>query len=399
MSTAQAEIATAQAEIAKSNPAQRYRETVEKLTFDIVRGLVGDDRAKEAAGRFALAFRSVAMASPQIYDARPQSVALAVAMCALTGLMPGGPLPQCYVIPRKEKNPETNRWDIPGVQWMISWRGLKTLVERTGARLRAVPVWKGEEFDIVEGLKPDLRHVRDIDAEGGWEELRACYVVVSFPDGSHAWDAIGRKRIEARRAASDSYKRDPDSSPWTKWPIEMALKTAVRYCISRGIAPIDETGLDAIAKDDDEVPTERSVVATIVTQPQAAQARAIADQGGLADLEASMAAEARDLEPIRVDEPAPKVEAKTAEKAPPKPRAAPKPKETAPPKVELTQEHLELIATVKLGKDAVGPEDSVKAQKLAGIPPELRPEDMTLEQLQTFDSHLNEAANADQLGS
>lgn len=64
---------------------------------------------------------------------------------------------------------------------------------------------------------------------------------------------------------------------------------------------------------------------------------------------------------------------------------------------ELTREHLEWIATVKAGKDAVGPEGAAAAQKAAGIPEPLRPEDMSIEQLKAFDAQINAAA--DQLGS
>ena len=32
------------------------------------------------------------------------------------------------------------------------------------------------------------------------------------------------------------------SCPWTEWPEEMALKTAIRYAISRGLAELDEMG-------------------------------------------------------------------------------------------------------------------------------------------------------------
>lgn len=419
MSTAQAEIATRE-----TSPAAKYKDLVQKITVDLLRGLVGDDRIEEAKARFTLAFRSAALAAPQLYAASPQSVAQALAMCALTGLMPGGPLPDCYLIPRKEKNPATNQWDVPGLQWMISWRGMQKLVQRTGARIRAVPVFHGEEFAATEGLSPDLRHVRDIDADWSFESLRAVYVVVDLPDGTKVWDLLGKSAIEKRRAASDSYKRDANKSPWTTWPIEMALKTGLRYAVSRGIAPIDETGLAALERDDEDrspekVSAEISNKATNAT-PLASAPKTIADRGGLDELEQGLA---REPEVVVVDKPieraaeVTKAADKSASKARgPKAKSDEKPAKApadasaakgggesapAPKAPELTQQHLELIATVKLGKEAVGGPAAVEAQKLAGIPPQLRPEDMTVEQLQAYDEKLNAAANAvdDQQGN
>ena len=105
---------------AAKNAAQKYNRDVERFTVAYLTELVGPERVREAVARFKLSFRVAAAAAPQLREAPVEAVAQAIALCALTDLQPGGPLPDCYLIPRKSKNPETGRWDVPGVQWMIS---------------------------------------------------------------------------------------------------------------------------------------------------------------------------------------------------------------------------------------------------------------------------------------
>ena len=58
---------------------------------------------------------------------------------------------------------------------------------------------------------------------------------------------VSRSIISIRRDSSDSYKFAEknewakESDPWHKWPIEMAMKTAMHYAVSRGWCVIDDT--------------------------------------------------------------------------------------------------------------------------------------------------------------
>jgi recombinational DNA repair protein RecT len=60
---------------------------------------------------------------------------------------------------------------------------------------------------------------------------------------------IRKADIEKRRANSDSYKRNKNQSPWSQWPIEMALKTGLRYAFARGIVSMDDTTSNAYDHD------------------------------------------------------------------------------------------------------------------------------------------------------
>lgn len=380
---------------ARVEPAVAYRQQVEKMTLDIIRSLVGEARMREAAGRFTVAFRAAAMAAPGLYEARPQSVANAIALCALTGLQPGGPMPLCYLIPRKEKNPATGRWDIPGIQWMASWRGMKALVERTGARITAVPVFHGEEFSVVRGLRPDLVHVPNVDANRSWDNLRAVYVIVRLPDGSTEFEILGKQAIEQRRDASDSWRRyqagDAKDSPWATWPIEQAIKTGIRYAISRGIAPIDETGLLAYEREGDadrpEVIDVAADQARTTLRPVPTERQIAAKLSGLDDL----AAEFGEREPVmaQADDDILTPAERVREEAKPEGRSGKGGRgkgsrggdaqpEALPPEAQF---RVGLIADVKAGLSAIGTDFVGMAYEQAGLQPSRRPEDLTTEEL------------------
>lgn len=235
--------------------AEKYTREVEIRTVAYLSELVGPERVREAVARFQLSFRVAAAAAPQLREAPVSAVAEAIALCALTDLKPGGPLPDCYLIPRKSKNPQTGQWDIPGLQWMISFRGLRKLAERSGVDLEAVPVFRGEDFTVRRGLTPTLEHNPDYmgTVARTWDNLALVYVVARHRNGRPpTFEVVSRHDIERRRDNSDAYKRQK-SGPWIDWPVEMALKTAIRYAISRGLVPLDEVGqvaFDADGKQD-----------------------------------------------------------------------------------------------------------------------------------------------------
>ena len=106
-------------------PAQQYGRSVESLAMRELEKVLGSEEGKKAAARTALAFRATALANPTVYECDAGSVASCVAISALTNLMPGGPNPDCYLVPRRVKGQQT-------LNWMISHRGLQKLATRAG---------------------------------------------------------------------------------------------------------------------------------------------------------------------------------------------------------------------------------------------------------------------------
>lgn len=258
------------------SPAQNYGRKVESLASRELERVLGSEEGKKAAARVALAFRATGIANPAVYECDPASVAACVATSAMTSLMPGGPNPDCYLVPRRVKGNQQ-------LNWMISHRGLIKLATRAGYTIKARAVYKDEVFEYEEGETLHVRHVPNLDrAESPpWEDMRGVIVrCYRISDGKQIGvEYVNRGQIEKRRGQSDAYLRGAKpgadewarSSPWFKWAEEMALKTAVKYAFSRGGIPIDDVLVrEAISRDaDDVIETTATVMPTEVPPPRA----------------------------------------------------------------------------------------------------------------------------------
>lgn len=259
--------------------AQAYGRQVEQLATRELERVLGSEEGKRAAARVALAFRATGIANPTVYECDPGSVAACVATSAMTSLMPGGPNPDCYLVPRRVKGNQQ-------LNWMISHRGLIKLATRAGFTLKARAVYKDEVFEYEEGETIHVRHVPNLDRDEApeWEQMRGVIVrCYRISDGKQIGvEYVNRAQIEKRRNQSDAYQRGAKpgsdewsrSSPWFKWGEEMALKTAIKYAFSRGGIPIDDILVrEALTRDADD-----AIETTVVVQPAESSPRAIAQR-------------------------------------------------------------------------------------------------------------------------
>jgi phage RecT family recombinase len=250
------------------HPAHHFRNVVESKASDFLQAMAGTEEGAKAAGRVALAFRQAAQTNDRLYGCDPASVAQAVALSAMTGLMPGGPLPDVYLLPRGKS-----------LQWQVSHRGFSKLAARSGVRLRTKAVFESDTFHVIEGTEPKLEHVPDLSADQSWENLVAVYVVAHYKDGSKDFVVIRKADIEKRRANSDAYKRNKNQSPWGQWPIEMALKTGLRYAFARGIVTMDDTTTSAYEHDGiQDAPAEDLNVVDINEVPEVNTMNVLSEQ-------------------------------------------------------------------------------------------------------------------------
>lgn len=255
-------------------PATRFRELVLRIAADALNGLVGPERAAEAQARLALALRQAALASPKLYEARPEAIANAIALSALTGLMPGGIYADCWLIPKGGS--------AAGLLWMPSHRGVVKLARRAGYEIDVGLVFDGEAFSIRRAPFVDLEHTPDDTIEQTWDTLRGAYVVY-WPTGHREeWRVyyLSKPELEARRKVSDQ----ANGKTWGAWWREMVAKTVIKAAAARGALPLDEAGMAAMAEEDREVidvqPTE------VIASP-APQHRAL-PVSGLDGLEAAL---------------------------------------------------------------------------------------------------------------
>eukprot|EP00914_Ancora_sagittata_P018314 GHVO01036193.1.p1 GENE.GHVO01036193.1~~GHVO01036193.1.p1 ORF type:complete len:199 (+),score=19.45 GHVO01036193.1:282-878(+) len=108
------------------------RARVQGMANAMLVDMVGETKAAEAGARTALAFAAAHRAAKdpsQIERCSPESIAACVATSALTGLMPGGPNPLCWLIPKGGQ-----------LTWMPSHRGLTVLAQRAGYQIVPVAV-------------------------------------------------------------------------------------------------------------------------------------------------------------------------------------------------------------------------------------------------------------------
>lgn len=205
----------------------------------MLRDWVGEERAKESTGRISAALAAAAASArdpSDFYDCTPQSIGQCVAIAALTSIMPGtGAAALAYVVPQRARKGEQ-----PQLQFMFSHRGLNALARRTGQTMIPIPVGHSDEIDV--DADGGVRIVnRDIDNPPMTEnDLRGVVVVVkeiaSGKTITRGW--VPKKVIDARKAVSRS--ASSQYGPWANWPVEMAMKTAMHYAISRGWCVIDD---------------------------------------------------------------------------------------------------------------------------------------------------------------
>jgi hypothetical protein len=218
----------------------QYQQFVDRLTSQVVAALpltVPDEDLKRSRSRFRVAFSADAQGA--LLGCTGDSIARCIVLSALSGLYPGGPRPDVWIIPRANKH-------LGGAieaNWQMSWRGFVRLARRAGWEMEPVLVFAGEVFEIREGDAPGVTHTRNLDLPQEWESLRYAYVRV-FPSGHRDQARIGylsKEGIAKRRGKAK------DQSIWNEWPLEMALKTICNYAGNREMFPTDDPSRYAMA--------------------------------------------------------------------------------------------------------------------------------------------------------
>ena len=192
---------------------------------------LGSAEGLKAAARVTLAFAqaaAVARDPSALYRCSQESIIACITTAMDTQIYPGGVYPKAYLVPRGGQ-----------LQYEITHRGIAVLAQRAGYGIRAVPVQKGEHVLISFGEVQE--HEQDPDNyPTKLDDLRGVYVILTrLADGANmgrAWVPVSliQKRANSRQAGP----------VWKQWPIEMAQKTAIKYCVARGALVIDSEALD-----------------------------------------------------------------------------------------------------------------------------------------------------------
>lgn len=243
---------------------REFRTQIEQDAAGYLASVLGSEAGARAAARVGMAFAAAARTARRpeaLYACSRASVMSCVAMCALTNLMPGGPSPAVWLVPKKGE-----------LNWWLGHRGIATLALRDGYALRAMPVHRDDTLRVEFGEV--VQHEADPDA---WpdrlSDLRGCYVsILRLSDGlslGRPW--LPMEAIDKRRKAALT------QDVWSSWPIEMAQKTAIKWAMSRGYIPVESMEMQlALEADLSEVMTT-SATAALTDAPERPTLRAIID--------------------------------------------------------------------------------------------------------------------------
>ena len=213
------------------------RHKVQNVASRLLVDLVGEEKATEASARVGLAFAAAhrAARNPRdIENCSLASIAHAVAMSALTGLMPGGAMPACWLVPRGGE-----------LQWMISHRGLMQLSRRAGYQLSAIAVGSEDHIVIEYGEVVEHRAAVGSEPQALTDLVGLIVSCRRLADGV----VLGRYWLAGSYIRKCAQLRGA-GPVWRQWPIEMAQKTAIKWACARGMVPIESMELDyALAAD------------------------------------------------------------------------------------------------------------------------------------------------------
>ena len=236
----------------RANPASEFRRKASSAARNLLVEWVGEEKASEAAGRISTALAAVAAKakdSSDFYQCSDSSVATCVALSALTGIMPStGAGSLAYLIPQRARQGEQ-----PQLELRFSHRGLNVLARRSGQIMLAQAVGHNDELRVDEAGEVYFTS-RDLDnPPTTYADVRG--VMVTIKDAAsgrtitRGW--VPKKLIEPRRAMSKS--GSSSYSPWSKWPVEMCMKTGMHYAVQRGWCVIDDAAAQRALGQDTEL--------------------------------------------------------------------------------------------------------------------------------------------------
>lgn len=186
--------------------------------------------------------KTAVLNKPQLLrESLRQSLLVSIMKAAKQGLLPDGK--QGALVPR---------YDTDSSSYQVAWQpmvwGIVKLGRETGAikQIRAVIVFNGEEFDIIQGEEDRIEHKVDIDIveeayaalNGGktthgplakpkefFDRVRAAYCFITATDGTVTKRYMTRQRLVSLWETSKA-----TNGPWnSRWIDEMILKGVILF--------------------------------------------------------------------------------------------------------------------------------------------------------------------------
>lgn len=154
--------------------------------------------------------------NPDLYDCEPTSILMSALEVAQVGLEPTGSIGGASLVPIREKN------GLLKAQVIFDYRGLQHLIRQGGGgEVKAVVVYKQDEFAVYEGTNPRIEHIPSYESFDP-EDITFVY---AYPIRTPTkFEVMSKAQIDAIRALS----RLRNGVPWTQHYAQMARKTVIR---------------------------------------------------------------------------------------------------------------------------------------------------------------------------
>lgn len=212
-------------------------EKKEKTIFDVIKA--GEKQFAAAlpkhinSERFTRIAITTIRQNPKLAQCTQESLLGALMTSAQLGLEPGI-LGQCYLIPYGRE-----------CQFQISYKGMIELLRRSGQLkdIYAYSVYSNDEFEMVYGLRRDLKHKPKLDADRG--EMIGCYCVAILKDDTTAFEFMTKQEIEVH---GKKFSKTYNNGPWKTDFEAMAHKTVVKKLLKW--LPVSVEFLENVAKDE-----------------------------------------------------------------------------------------------------------------------------------------------------
>lgn len=151
----------------------------------------------------------------ELYDCNRGSLLLAAARAAADGLMPDGH--EAAIVRYKDK-----------AQYLPMVAGVIKRMYQSGgvSAVQAFVVYKNDEFEILGGTEPALRHKPTLGPRG---ELVCAYATATTPNGGSTFEFLHSEDIAKIRRAS----RSSAKGPWVDWTEQMWKKSALHRLAKR----------------------------------------------------------------------------------------------------------------------------------------------------------------------
>lgn len=206
--------------------------------------------------RLSKVMLSAVLQTPKLMKCNQLTLVQTLTKLSELGLEPGSALGHVYLLPFE--NRKAGRWDV---QIIIGYKGYLELMRRSGwvTQIETHVVFEDDKFELVYGLD-DVRKLRH---EPNWkgvmtpEKAILVYCIARMKDGATHVEVMPMSEVRGIRNRSQSYQRDPKTSPWTTDELQMARKTIVRR--AQNYLPLSPEERDAHEVDEGEV-VEGSVV-------------------------------------------------------------------------------------------------------------------------------------------